>query len=362
MSGSLPTPPIPPSGAQPSSTPQQNITSTSLPGDGKTQTGQPLWIRRWKLTVGSASGTQAKDMSQFAFEFDVTLTLYQTINVAHVKVWNPPDDIVAKIGKEYTHVQLDAGYMSPSDQYGTIAKGQITYYRHGRQNATDTFLEMTLAMYDTAYTAAVVNRWMPAGTTGNDVMNAVIQAMSPYGVTLGQIPDMSSNQSPRGRTLVGMARDVLRDVARSQNATWFIDNDGKLHMLKQEDKLKMGNQTVPILNSRSGLLDVPTQVLGSGIEAHSLLNPSIIPGGQIRINQKSVTGVPVITSLGTTGSQMVQTNFLAQTKTAPVLDADGNYIVGEVKHVGQNRGTPWFSMITTKKPIQDVPAPPIAAT
>jgi hypothetical protein len=314
-------------------------------------------MRKWSLTVGDIGGQNAYDLSQLGFEFDVQMQTSPTVWKAHVRIWNPPPDLPGKVGKEYTHVNLDAGYMPPSKQYGNVIQGMINYYHWGRQNATDVFLDLHMAMHDTAFTAAVVNTWIPIGATKNDIVNQVVtMAMAPYGIVIGQITDLGPEKSTRGRALAGMARDILRDMARTADAQWFIDNDGKLHMLKQSEILSLGNVSVPLLSPSTGLIDVPTQVMGSGVEIQCLLNPSIRPGTRVQVDDKYVNRVGAID-----GSEAFKTTFQAQSPLTAKLAPGGYYSVGQVKHWGANRGTPWYSRIITQSFTSVQPQAPLTS-
>jgi hypothetical protein len=342
--------------AKSTSTAKQNVTSVSNPTDTTPQEGQPLWMRKWKLSIGPNTGgtNQAYDLSQFAFEFDITLQQFKTGNGGKVTVYNMDPTLLAKVNsKDITNLSLEAGYSKPSNQYGPVIRGQIVFYRAGKRSATDTFVEFFVQPWDQAINATVVNQWLPAGYVKSDVINAALQVMAPYGVTLGQIPDLGNDKSPRGRLLFGMARDILRDVANTADAQWFIDQSGKLHMLKQAELLAMGNQSVPILNSKTGMVDVPILTPGSGIEVHCLLNPQIKPGEQVQVNEADlVQTVAVSQDNPYFGDQVTMMKTARRT-------TDGHYTVQKVRHFGQNRGNPWYSHVTTVNAYgQGVPSRP----
>jgi len=334
---------------------QQNVTSTRNPTDGVPQEGQPLWMRKWHLTIGSNQpgsngGDNAYDLSQFAFEFDITLQQAQFGNVGKVTVYNMDQSLLEKVGKDITNLSLEAGYSSPSNQYGAVIRGQIVFLKAGRRSATDTFAEFTVQIWDQALNAAVVNTWLPAGYVKSDIVNAAVQVMVPGGVTVGQITQLGDEKATRGRLLFGMARDILRDVARSADAQWFIDQSGKLHMLKQGELLAMGTQTVPVLNSKSGMVDVPVLVPGSGIEVHCLLNPRIKPGEQIQVNEADI-----VRTVSTSESNQYLADQLKLMMTAR-KSVSGHYPVLKVRHFGANRGNPWYSHIVTDYPLGQRPS------
>lgn len=341
-------------GPSAASTASDNVTSVHSPSDGVLQSGAELWMRKWMLKIGPQDGGaptgSAVDLSLLDFEFQVE----QQINVpswhARIKVWNVGDAVINRlINKELTNIYLEAGYQSPSRQYGQLFAGLINYFRHGRQNATDTYIEIYATTFSTAVEAATINTYLPAGWVTQDAINAVLSAMTPFGVTLGQMPDtLNASKQPRGRVLFGMARDYLRDIARTEDGHFFIDNSGRLHLLKGSDTLKYGSQTVPILNSRTGLIDVATRTMDGAIECKCLLNPAIVPGGQVHINNEDVTSyTPVNPDAMTEDARK-----FSDAQNSMVFKADGYYPVGMVRHEGQNRGNPWYTNIVTNKIIQ----------
>jgi hypothetical protein len=350
----LPVPPIPPEGGPPS-----NVTPVKKPSDGVEQTGSRLWGRRWRLSVQPPSGKDALDLSQLGFEFNIEDHQFIHPRRAHIKIWNVTKDTVRRMKNEFTHVVLEAGYQQPSDQYGPVFKGQIAYYKHGRSNATDTYLEIFGATWDQAINAAVVNSWKPKGYTTMDIVKELLSVLTPYGIVLGQITDLGDAKSPRGRLLFGMVHDILRDIARSVEGQVFLDQDGRLHILKDGEILKMGNETIPILNSKTGVVDVPVQTLGGGIEITCLLNPSINPGGRIHLNNDEVARVEATSRkkegygpgvLGTPDTAMK----IEQSDLVMARGADGFYVVDSVRHQGENRGQSWHTHIVTEPVLPPV--------
>ena len=324
------------------------------PNDGRTPPDKPppprqeraereggyLWLRKWKLTVGPQGGDSAMDLSELAFEFHVqqqaaSLTPWSAV----ITVYNAGDNILTGMQKELTHVVLEAGYRS--EQYGIIFAGPIAYYKHGRLNATDTFVEMHAIQNEQAVNGGIINSWIPQGYTKLDVVKACIDVMQ--GVTMGQITDLGDEKSPRGRVLHGKAQDILRDVAHTADAEVFLDSNGRLHLLGKDEALEMQDDIVPILNSSTGLIDVPTLTLGAGVDARCLLNPNIKPGGQVKIAKKDITSFDASVAYGT----MDPTQGFNMDMARQSLKDDGYYVVLNVEHSGQNRGNPWYSDIKT---------------
>jgi len=345
----LPTPPIPPAGGPPPlpATAKSNVTATSSPSDGQAKEGEKLWMRKWKLSIGNPTGSKALDLSLLDFEFHVDRQWLLVPSIARIKIYNPNDEILNGM-KELVKVHLEGGYQEPSKQYGDLFNGQINYFKSGRQNATDTYVEIFASEYDTAVNAAVVNTWLPAGWVEEDAINAVLSAMTPYGITLGQIPEsIDKTKHPRGRLFFGMARDHLRDIERTQRGRFFTDGTGKLHLLKDDEALKISNESVPILNRKTGLIDIPTRTLDGAVEMQSLLNPNVHPGGKVKIDNKDVRNV----------TRVDVTNLVADaykiSESERLYSADGFYVVYSVKHQGQTRGNPWYSNMVTQKSLPE---------
>jgi hypothetical protein len=176
--------------------------------------------------------------------------------------------------------------------------------------------------------------------------------MSPYGIVLGQVPDdLDDTKSPRGRTLFGMARDILRDIERTEHGHFFSDNDKRIHFLRDGDILNLGSQIVPILNGRTGMVDVPTRTMDGAVEVTCLLNPMITPGMQIRLNNEEIYGYNDI------NTDMLPDDARKFGDASSILHSDGYYPVGNVRHQGQNRGNPWYTHIVTERVIQDIGPP-----
>lgn len=308
--------------------------------------GSELWLRRLNFGLYKPSHGQSVasgiDLSELHVWFKIEQVMWGTPWSLDATIINVGEALIDQLIREYSRVVVSAGYQQPAKQYGPIFDGNVVQYWRGRLNATDNYLRVAANGWDQAFTQAVVNTVIPAGHTQQDVINACLDAMKPYGVEPGQTTDLGDAKSPRARALTGMAMDNVRDVAQTADVKCHIA-DGKLNMLKQ-------SQTLPskafVLNSRSGMIGVPHQTLGMGLEVTSLLNPSIRPGVMIQIDQKSIVKLSAPQTapqgIGATPEQQMQIDLTAK------VSSDGFYRVFAVTHHGDNRGNPWFSEIRTE--------------
>jgi hypothetical protein len=304
-----------------------------------------LWMRMWDLVISNESGktTEADvvSLAQFRIEFEVETSMAQWPWTATITVTNPPDELVnSPYLEQFSQVVLYGGYQKA--RYGQLFAGSITYFEIGKLNPVDTYLRIYASAGDEATNNAVVNITLLPGASQRDVVNAVLAVMAPYGVTAGTItPLLEGAKSPRARTLFGLGKDILRDVWQTLPGHSWLDQDGKLHVLSDQDQLP-----VPIiaLNGATGLVNIPRQELGRGLSVQSLLDYRIQPGAVIQLNNAEVN--QIVASRGAATSSQVQTVADLQ-KTMPT-QYDGLYQALAVRHHGDNRGQPWYTDIVTR--------------
>src|SRR5271154_1706804 len=94
--------------------------------------------RQFSLLVSNTQG-QTIDLSQFRVKFQTKKSIYQTPNVADILVYNLASSTNTFIKQEFTQVLIQAGYPG---NFGTIFKGNIMQAIIGRENGTDTFINL----------------------------------------------------------------------------------------------------------------------------------------------------------------------------------------------------------------------------
>src|SRR5215831_11800001 len=204
-----------------------DATGQTAPSDGG---GQKLWDRDWKLTVqapnaGTGGLVPTIDLSQLHIQFVVQKGLTLTPWNMQATIYNVGQNMMNNLSKQYSVVSLEAGYKG---QRAKIFSGLVWQYQRGRMNATDSFVTIFANSRDLEINNFIVNTTIPANATEKEK----IQAASAFiGVQMGYMSDFVAEKAPRGRTLLGMYRDVIRDSARSLGATAHIDDDGKITIL-----------------------------------------------------------------------------------------------------------------------------------
>ncbi|MGQ3505100.1 hypothetical protein ACT9SR_13340, partial [Enterococcus faecalis] len=72
--------------------------------------------------------------------FDVRRGDLQTPNSLRARVYNVSETTRQRIEQEFTRIVLQAGY---AGNYGIIFDGSVKQVRRGRENQTDTYLDIT---------------------------------------------------------------------------------------------------------------------------------------------------------------------------------------------------------------------------
>lgn len=283
---------------------------------------QLQYIRRCNLVLATDKG-EGLDLSSLRIKFAIKKADAQSPNTAEIRVYNVSEETANRIRKEFSSITLQAGYES---NYGVIFAGNLKQVRFGRENGTDTYLDIAAADGDNAYNFAVVNTTLAAGAKQSDQINAAAGSMSGKGVQKGHIDDTGSAKLPRGKVMYGMARDYLRQSAAASNTSWSIQ-DGKIQFVSLTGVLP--NQAV-VLNSKTGLVGTPEQT-NDGIKARCLLNPMLKVGGKVQIDEKDITE-----------AKLPDTKKDAQANKPATVRHDGFYRLLTVEYSGDTRGNDWY--------------------
>jgi hypothetical protein len=304
------------------------------------------WLRKYKLQVSNPNG--ALDLSALRFRFKVNSSDLSSPNNAQITVTNLAPNTANQIQNEFTHVTLQAGYQNGA--FGTIFDGDICQIHRGKENQTDTMMKIVAADGDAAHNFGFISKSLPAGSSGQDVVNAVLAALEPLGVVAGQILGLSPNRASRGKALYGMVRDVLDDLCATHGTTWSIQR-GALTILPNGGAVS--SQPPIVINANTGMVGIPTQTEG-GVKVRCLIDPNIVVGSQIQLNNNDIVRTinenPLVGpsggfTQGRNAASLTSSNFL--TAKLPNLSSDGFYRVMAIEATGDTRGNDWYYDLVT---------------
>ena len=297
-------------------------------------TGEIQYIRKCDLIVSDDSGN-GLNLAGLTIRFAIKKTDGQTPNTAAIRVYNLNEDTKKRIQKEFTRVNLQAGYES---NYGVIFDGNVKQFTIGSENVVDHFLDIQAADGDAAYNFAVVNATLAAGSKQRDQIEAAAKTMGQLGVSTGYVapdddPDSEDeDELPRGKVMYGMARNYIRQSAETTRCSWSIQ-DGKIQVIKLASVLP--NQAIQ-LNSKSGLIGTPEQT-NDGIKFRCLINPMLAIGGKVQINEGDIQKAKLDDQPPAKDGKKPE-----KPKKPAELQHDGIYRLLSATISGDTRGNDWY--------------------
>lgn len=285
------------------------------------------YLRAFNLLVSNVQG-KGLDLSDFRVKFSIKQSTAETPNAADIRVYNLASQTALQVQKEFTQVVVQAGYPG---NIGVIFKGNIKQVIIGRENATDTFIDIVAGDGDLSYNYAVVNATIAKNSTQQDQVNACLNATAPLGVTGGGNSKLPQTiKLPRGKVLFGNAKNYLRDAAQTTNNDWSFQNE-KLVFVPKKSYLP---GTAVVITSDTGMIGTPEQT-NEGVNVKCLINPNIKIGGRIKLDNTTIQRLKVSLTL-TPGSA---------TNTAAPLPSNGVYFVLALEHSGDTRGIEWYTKV-----------------
>ena len=291
------------------------------------------WLRSCSLTLsGSSSKTvTGGGPTDLRIVFSIKQWHVQAPNMASFRIYNPSPDTRAQIkGNEFDKVSFSAGY---EGNVGLVFSGNLKQSIFGHETATDSYVDLFCADGDYAYNASRVTKTLSAGWTPADKLKAAVDAMGPYGVTMGlNTLDLSRPKFPRGIPLVGMARDIIRQVVLSQGGLWSI----QLGKLVVTPKSLDAGQGGPVeLTSSTGLIGWPRQTQ-DGILVRSLLNPALQPLQKIKLDPSQIIEAEQDNNPLSQSAPLTKNNLDIQGLGA------GTYTIFHMDRFGDTRGNDWY--------------------
>lgn len=203
--------------------------------------------------------------------FDLTKTITAEPNAATISVVNLSRSTRNLItDKKYNRILLNAGY---GNDLKTLFIGYIDVVEN-KKESVDTTTIMTCSDGSRDYRESRTAVTVTKGQTDKDVVKEVLKNMPNTGDGIQEIPIV--NPLPRGKTMVGNSRDILKTVAKNQDADWSIQ-DGKLLILPRTHAL--ANNEGFLIQEGTGMIGSP-QKTSDGLEVQCYLN-NIMRVGQL---------------------------------------------------------------------------------
>ncbi|HAY4738285.1 TPA: hypothetical protein ACP604_001420 [Escherichia coli] len=326
------------------------------------------WMRHFELQLLDQNG-QGISLSDFKVTFQIEWADTRWPRVANVKIYNLSTDTTNKIlGQEFAKVRIIAGYdgiapdvdasqvgvareISPDQigqvngqNYGLIFDGDIRFTVTGKDNITDSWVLIQAISNHEAFLYATTITTLAAGYTVADLHRATMQDFNAFGVTQGITGDFPDTVFPRGRAIYSSTRNVMDNIAAQCKATWQLV-DGQVQMVPED---KYIHEAI-VLNANTGLIGMPQQTMGGGVNVRCLINPNIRINGLIQLDQASVYRAVLGNSeIAQSPGRITETEengnrvLTGTTSQAASIATDGVYIVKAIDYTGDTRGQAWY--------------------
>lgn len=345
------------------------------------------WMRHFELQLAADNG-QGISLSDFKVTFEINRNDNRWPASADVKIYNLSADTQNRImNREFSRITLIAGYdgidntrrVVPASEvgiarefddnsggrhddsnYGVIFSGDITFTVTGKENITDSYVIIVANDGEKAFREATINTCLYKGYTLHDEYDILMSHLEPFGIQKGIEPVFPDTVYPRGMSYCGSVADYLSGLARDLRATWQFSY-GKVDFI-QEDVAK---HSAFVLNADTGLVGMPQQTIGGGVNITCFINSKIQLHGLVQLDQASVYRAQLsneqVTQSGGIREQEINGNLvttgLAQKENPASIATDGVYIVRYISYRGDTRGQNWYmDMACEARGAADVPS------
>lgn len=281
--------------------------------NGSQKEGDILFGRRYRITVSDSKGN-AIDVSQLHCTFNITKTIQMEPNTSEITIYNLNAQTENTIMISGVRVTIEAGY--EGTQFGLIFDGDILQTIREKEGSITYKLTIIALDSDRAINFDIANFSITRGQTARSMLDHIVsKAQSP--ISLGSISNQLNGQTlTRGKVFFGKSSDYLRQIAKSNNMQYYMDN-GTLNLINMDD---LPEGEIFELSPKSGLIGTPEQT-DYGISGQCLLNPQIklnslihVDNSLVRAKRIDLNGSNSVPGVGGTTSNSVRDKIIAEAK------------------------------------------------
>lgn len=266
--------------------------------------------------------------------FDVyTPAVHEAYWYADIDIYNLDQNTTQKIIQPSTadlnqgqSVILRAGYKNGN--YDVIWNGPVFQPLWVRENVTDYKVTLHCILGLDEISRVGINGSYAANTNQTDIIMDIIKKSGLHADNIS--PNISSKKLPRGKAVFGSPAKYFTQIAEDNNLLWWLSNRG-LSVGSPNEDLSVSGDPVIVYTPDTGLVGTPEQTQ-DGVNFTVFLDPRVQakkPLMQVKLDQSSIR---------------FQKKQIGQ--FPGLLDRDGVYVVGAVRHHGDSRGETWYTQIT----------------
>lgn len=269
--------------------------------------------RVYSLIVGDSKTSEAFEINndlQITFDISKSTDNKKKTNSAAIEIYNLNADQIRLLDTDYPAAVLAVGYLDAGN-IKRIFAGQVNHVST-RKSGTDVVTQIQLGSGYTELNHDILNEIVPPGSTVKDVAETIRKAIP--GVSRGVYNGTNlNNEILYGYPLMGSPKEMLSELADKYSLDYQVDDD--VLYVKNNDRANTENfDQAYVISAYTGLIENAYRVSGNrkrskkdkakkpGIQMKILLNPDIIAGDIIRLEDTFITGWFRVDSLRHSGS------------------------------------------------------------
>lgn len=266
--------------------------------------------RAYSVVFGDINTGDGFEVTNLNVSFDVNKSSdnKNKTNNAVIELFNLSKEKQKLLEQPYIACVLSAGY--EDTEVKRLFAGQVTSATT-RKSGTDSITQIQMGASYTELNHSTVSKLVAPGRTYKDVITELSKEIPGISRTVFNGVNIQS-QVIDGYPLSGTAREMLDEISRAVDVEWQID-DGVLYVADAGETHTDDLATAFLIASDTGMIERPYAVSGDlrrtkkdkakkgGVQVKILLNPSIICGSIIKLEDEQFDGFYKVASLRTYG-------------------------------------------------------------
>lgn len=271
---------------------------------------EPLINRVYELIVGNAVSGEGLLINDLQCTFDISKSSNNKdkTNSASIEIYNLSDESLKLLDVDYPAAVFSAGYRDIGMK--RLFAGQVTNVTT-RKSGTDRITQILMGAAYTELNHEVMSQLVAPGRTVKDVAEDIRKAIPGVSRSVFNGTNLN-NPILYGYPLQGTPKEMLNELAEKYNLDWQIDED-VLYVHDNDRGNSEKFELAYVINSDTGLIDNAYRASGDirrskkdkakiqAVQWKMLLNPDVVPGDIIRLEDTLITGWYKITDLRYTG-------------------------------------------------------------
>jgi len=258
--------------------------------------------------INTGDGWEVNSSLNLSFDVNKSSDNKAKTNNCVIEVYNLSKERQKLLEQPYIACVLSAGY--EDTEVKRLFAGQVTSATT-RKSGTDSITQIQLGDSYTELNHNTLNKLVAPGRSYQDVIGELAKEIPGVSRTVFNGVNINS-QVIDGYPLSGTAREMLDEIGNAVDVEWQID-DGVLYIADAGGTHTEDLNTVFVIAQDTGMIERPYAVSGDlrrtakdkakkgGVQVKILLNPSIVCGSIVKLEDDQFDGYYKVASLRTYG-------------------------------------------------------------